>query len=503
VAHKKRQHSASGQTTFKLTFKKFLELWKETLKDGLMEVIKEVFGDEGKDMKWWVNFLQPEKLEMPNWWVWCLPFSVWCVPFSKRLPSEILLPAEVECIIKLHGAPGKEELDSVELVVKVRTVAHGAVVAKQTHASFSDSFEVTAAKNIVTYSPEGMLVILTEGDFVKIFLEKARNLFNSAKEEIERKAFKYHYNWILSSLRFYEAYGGAKIGDVTYLRIVPASVYDERELRAEAREQGFVAVVRAPYFTLTFKPTYFRNPQTPIEEKMPLGLMFDSKLGISTPYVTPSMMRGLSGVWSRIKGDLPVKTVELSPPLSLLSTLEESVAAIAKAYLKEVEEVKASLGAPDTPIGKKYAILVYSRVFAFIAVLGGLLRSLGYDFNMVQTLDEGLGSFWEPPSQKVWFWVSESRGFHFACRKAFLGKDVVFILRLMLDISVVGEKWKCSTPLIISFYPRDNPAREVKFSLSADETLDVILKRDKAKQQMKNFARQVREFLRRLRGVSD
>jgi len=468
----------------------------------VLRMTKKTIAGEGGVI--WVKYEGLQKMYMLGWNYLIIHLFVWRAPSSKVQVSETPLPLIFHWNIRLSARLGSEKVETIEFILNVYTASLGKRgIVKQLHSN--DSIYLSEVKEFES-----------ESVFIDYFLKKVGELLSLQKKKPFTEFQKYYRNWVLASFRFYEMYGGKMIDLKTgemgkggiYLRILPVGIYEEGVLRPHGEGgnmQKFVAVVRTPYFTLAFPTSYYRDRSKPPEEGMTLHHLIHSRFGIDTPFITPTLMKASalwvnSGVIIPIEESLTRKEVALSPPLSMLSILEEGMLPLIVSYLQQVGKAKTDLEAPDAPLGKKYAMLIYILIFAFYAVLSGVLKSVGYDF--VATMpDEGVfTNYWEAPNKYLWFRVAMiDKNVIFECKKLSHSKSVKFIFNQTWGVNIRGEEWEWWVLPTIEFRKEDGAEDEkVRFILTQEEAMNAIMQREVAKQVLLNFARQVQEYLRKV-----
>jgi len=480
-------------STFTLTFGEFVRIWKTSLLTKLMKEINDALGRVGVKGRVWFSVYPPKQDEYGNFVFFRL--RAWCAPPSKRESS----PVSVLPFIKVSIAVLPEGVDRRVVFVQAFVSPASAVCGKlgrvyQLHGPDEDVVKIVS---------EEIEQMQSAQDFENLFLEKVRPRVVAAAIGVVTAARDYPHNWIISLFRYFEKYGGAKLGENVYVKVVPLQIYEERELPSEKRLLKLVAVVRAPYFSFAIPFEYYRSPATKLGENMPLDFKVISKLCVDTPFIEPTLIyitnRWLSlGVANTIQVQAAEERVNLGLPLSVVSDAMARLTPIIASYLNEAKEASASLGMPT---GRGQAMFVCSILFAFFGVASALLKRFGFDF-VVLPGDEFYVRYYSPP-EEVKFEVNVSYSFTFKCREAFSGKVRMLRLIEILDFSVDGSQWNVRTPLWVVFgLVGSSEPESAALSLSEDETKAVMSDRGKVREKLLDFARQVHQHLETLTGKS-
>jgi len=498
VARKRKNRPLPLQPTLDA----FLSIWNESLKWELVRLTEETLSERFGKEKLRVDYILPRRRWVDTYLVVEPQIKVWYVSSSTNpnLPVSFLT-----CVVwEVSAWEEKGQLSSIFLRIRVENeVLGGKGILVRQHRLW-DLERVFG--NTWGFKKKEIRDALKagKGEFERKFLEVARTILTTANAHLLPKALDYPHNWWILVVQHLEKYSGAKIDEGVYLKILPYN-FDRKHVTHWRNEEDiqFLAVVRAPLFTIAFHSYIGKSHGKEPSEDMSLELKHRVKVGVDTPFVNPSSLHAPFGevtcayIFSGTE-NLPVQQIKLDSPLSLVSTLEQALLYSFQPYVQGAKEASKELGAPTK---KARVMRVYVLFFAFVAVVSALLRHAGFDFTI--TMQSPASHFFHQPDEGFIFAIGGPQSFLFNCTKKHPYREVTFVLREDIDIYADGIKWYRREPLEVSFRLEglDTPD-VVKVSFSADETENITESLEEnlaiVRSYLLEFARQVRDYLQKV-----
>jgi len=478
--------------SFTLTLSKFAEIWNRSLLRKLVS---------------WVQDALKNDLGIEHTWVVCPPWKFSSSPSWKGVIIHLLVRF-VHSVVE--DIPGISLLSTVEWRIHVGLKEDDDTVSGIFLYLYADSQTLGKEGFVKQKHSEGQIMVegisgvKSEEEFESLFLSRAEQLFNGRIKYITYRLRRYIYNWVVSLWRFYEKYGGWKVGDASYLRLFPLGFLRKREFPPDNEWQGIIALLRAPYFTLGFSLDFNVNRQSPLQPQLlPLSFKVGSRIGIGTPFITPRLVEMLYdapavGVVYSTQRGVSNPEEELSTPLDMLSKVEKYLLPEVNSLLQDVRKISEE---PSQPPGRRYAVLFHSFLFAFFAVVSALLKSFGYEFS-IQPSHINLSSRWEETEEGLQFDLEHKLEFTYKCRKGGASPQLNFRLYQQLGVTLERGRWQVKEPLWVMFRL---DARDVWEAVHAGlpqgfAISDIVNQRQVAKEILLDFARRVREYLQKVSG---